>query len=252
MTDEILSFRVVLVSALAHDRNLLQQAAASSAAIPVEVVAVSAVAEAIAELRAGADLLYIDSLLDPAEIRQALAVARLGRKPPFTVLLDAHGDGSEGFETDALAEKPAQLDGARRLIERSIRVRLPSRALVVDDSPTMRSIVRKLLASTRFPLDVSEAHEGFAALKRVREEAIDLVFVDFNMPGFSGLETISELRRERRRVHVVLMTSMADDSLPDRAREQGVAFLKKPFYPADIEAVLCRFYGLRALNPKRA
>ncbi len=28
--------------------------------------------------------------------------------------------------------------------------------------------------------------------------------------------------------------------------------LKKPFFPADIEAVLCDFYGLRALNPKRA
>jgi CheY-like chemotaxis protein len=72
------------------------------------------------------------------------------------------------------------------------------------------------------------------------------------MPGFNGLETISEFKRERRRVHIVLMTSMEDESLPDRAREQGVAFLKKPFYPADIEAVLCRYYGLRALNRKRA
>jgi CheY-like chemotaxis protein len=251
MTDELLSLRVVVVSASADIRKLLQQAA-SSAAIPVEVVAASGGAAALEELRAGADLLYIDSLLDPAEIRQVVAVARLARNPPFTVLLDAETNGSEAFETDALAEKPAQLDEAKRLIERSIHVRLPSRALVVDDSTTMRSIVRKLLASTRFPLDVSEADEGFAALKAVREEAIDLVFIDYNMPGFSGLETIAELKRERRRVQVVLMTSMADDSLADRAREQGVAFLKKPFYPADIEAVLCRFYGLRALKPKRA
>ena len=140
----------------------------------------------------------------------------------------------------------------RQLIERSIRVRLPSRVLVVDDSATMRSIVRKLLAGTRFPLDVSEADEGFAALKLVRETAIDLVFLDYNMPGLSGLETISEFKRERRRVFVVLMTSMPDESLRGRAGEQGAAFLKKPFYPADIEAVLCRFYGLRALNPKRA
>lgn len=48
------------------------------------------------------------------------------------------------------------------------------------------------------------------------------------------------------------MTSASDESLPDRAREYGAGFLKKPFYPADIEAMLCRFYGLRALNPKRA
>ena len=39
--------------------------------------------------------------------------------------------------------------------------------------------------------------------------------------------------------------------LADRARSLGAAFLKKPFFPKDIEAVLSSFYGLRALNPKR-
>ena len=115
----------------------------------------------------------------------------------------------------------------------------------------MRSIVRKILAGVRFPLEVCEASEGFAALKMVRDHAIDLVFMDYNMPGFSGLETIAEFQRERRRVHVVLMTSLDDPSLEVRASEAGAGFLKKPFYPADIEAALCRFYGLRALNSKR-
>src|SRR5581483_5502853 len=94
--------------------------------------------------------------------------------------------------------------------------------------------------------------EGFAALKRVGEADIDLVFLDYNMPGFSGIETLAEIKRVKRRVDVVIMTSVEDESLPGRAREYGAAFLKKPFYPADIDAVLCRFYGLRALNPRRA
>jgi CheY-like chemotaxis protein len=114
----------------------------------------------------------------------------------------------------------------------------------------MRSIVRKLLSATRFPLEVSEADEGFAALKRVGQA--DLVFLDYNMPGLSGIETLAEFKREKRRVDVVIMTSASDEALPDRAREYGAAFLKKPFYPADIEAVLCRYYGLRALSPRRA
>ena len=132
-----------------------------------------------------------------------------------------------------------------------MRVRLPSRVLIVDDSATMRSIVRKTLASTRFPLEVSEADEGFAAIKLLRDDEFHIVFLDYNMPDFSGLETLAEFKREQRRVSVVMMTSTPNAELADRARSLGAAFLKKPFFPADIEAVLSNFYGLRALNPKR-
>jgi CheY-like chemotaxis protein len=251
MTDELLSLRVVVVSSAKEDHDLFRQALATLP-VPIEVVTADGHAAAGDHLRQGADLLYIDAGLGAADIAQSIAAARAARNRPFSILLTVNDTGAPSFETDGLASKPMRLEDVKRFIERSIRVRLPSRVLVVDDSATMRTIVRKLLAGTRFPLEFAEADEGFAALKMVRETAIDLVFLDYNMPGFSGLETMAEFKREKQRVHVVLMTSMEDDSLPDRAREQGAAFLKKPFYPADIDAVLCRFYGLRALNPKRA
>jgi DNA-binding NtrC family response regulator len=92
-----------------------------------------------------------------------------------------------------------------------MRVRLPSNVLIIDDSPTMRSIVRKTLAGRRFPLQISEAGEGFDALKQLREGDFHIVFLDHNMPGFSGLETLVEFKREKRRVAVVLMTSAQHD-----------------------------------------
>jgi CheY-like chemotaxis protein len=251
MTDELLSLRLVLATKLDEDRGLFRQAAASLR-VPIELECADGAAAAIAGVAAGGDLVYLDSSFPPAEMVQIVAAARTAPARPFTVLLAAPNGDAQPFVTDALAAKPDGLEQARRLIERSIRVRLPSRALVVDDSPTMRSIVRKLLTATRFPLEVSEADEGFAALKRVGQAGIDLVFLDYNMPGFSGIETLAELKREKRRLDVVIMTSASDESLPDRAREYGAAFLKKPFYPADIEAVLCRFYGLQALSPRRA
>ncbi len=137
-------------------------------------------------------------------------------------------------------------------MEGSIRVRLPSRVLVVDDSATMRGIVRKILAATRFPLEVSEVEHGSEAIELARKTDFDIVFVDYNLPGFSGLETMAEFRREKRNPTFVLITSTQDEVVAMRARAQGAAFLKKPFFPADIEAVLCSFYGLRALNPQRA
>ena len=250
MSDDLLSLRLVVVSRSAEDHALFRQAAAS-AATPIEIVTADGAAAAHGKL-AGADLLYLDHGLPADEIKATVAAAHAARNPPFTVQLIGQGSGIEPFETDAIAEKPGRIEEARAFINRSMRVRLPSWVLVVDDSSTMRSIVRKILAGVRFPLEICEAGEGFAALKMVRDHAIDLVFMDYNMPGFSGLETIAEFQREKRRVHVVLMTSLADPSLEVRASEAGAGFLKKPFYPADIEAALCRFYGLRALNPKRA
>jgi hypothetical protein len=52
-------------------------------------------------------------------------------------------------------------------------------------------------------------------------------------------------------LRAILLSSAQDATLAERARLQGAAFPKKPFFPADIEAVLTRHCGLTALNPKR-
>jgi CheY-like chemotaxis protein len=99
---------------------------------------------------------------------------------------------------------------------------------------------------------VAEAEQGMEAVELARKIDFDIVFLDYNLPGLNGLETMAEFRREKRNPTFVLITSTQDIAVALRARAQGAAFLKKPFFPADIEAVLCRFYGLRALNPQRA
>ena len=85
----------------------------------------------------------------------------------------------------------------------------------------------------------------------MRNGEFDIVFLDYNMPGFSGLETLAEFKREKRRVSVVMITSVDDEALAARVRALGATFLKKPFFAADIENALCSHYGLRALNPSR-
>jgi CheY-like chemotaxis protein len=202
-------------------------------------------------LTADVDLVLLDAALASEEIARVVSAARAAARPPFTVLL-AEGAGARPFPTDGLAAKPSHLEEAKHLMESVPRVRLPSRVLIVDDSATMRAIVRKILAATRFPLEIIEAAQGIEAIELARQVEFNVVFLDYNMLGFSGLETMAEFRREKRRPTFVLMTSAADDVVAGRARTQGAAFLKKPFFPADIEAVLCGFYGLRALNPERA
>jgi CheY-like chemotaxis protein len=249
VTDELLSLCAVVASASPDCRRLLRQAAVE-VPTPVEVVEAENAAAAC-RATGNADYVYLDASLPNADCTQVVAAARAAAKPPFTVLLAATGTTNAPLTTDAVAVKPVSLDEARHLFERSIHVRLPSRVLVVDDSSTMRSIVRKILSATRFPFEVSEADEGRAAIKRVSEAEFDIVFLDYHMPGFSGLETLSAFKREGRRITVIVMTSAPDQALSQRVSEEGAAFLKKPFYPADIEAVLAQHYGLTALNPKR-
>ncbi|MGO9702246.1 MAG: response regulator transcription factor [Xanthobacteraceae bacterium] len=250
MTDELFAVRVLFVSAAPGDQELFRRAA-SAARIPVEVTEADGVASAGSSLAAGIDVVFIDDALGDDAIAKLTTAARVAAEPPFTVLLSAR-DTLMPFQTDALANKPSGLQEAKSLVDKSIRVRLTSRVIVVDDSSTMRSIVRKILAATRFPLEVREAGQGSEALELARQIDFDLVFLDYNMPGFTGLETMGEIRREKQNPAFVLITSVQDEAVATRARALGAAFLKKPFYLADVEAIMCGYYGLRALNPQRA
>lgn len=137
------------------------------------------------------------------------------------------------------------------MVERCVRARLPNRVLVVDDSATVRSIVRKIMRASRFSLETEETDEGAAALELVRSGRFDIVFVDCNMPGFDGFTMLTEIKRNHPRVDTVMMTGTRDESIFERARAAGAkGFLVKPFFPQDIDAVLCRLFGLSA--PKAA
>ena len=250
MSDDLLSSQAVVVSPSNAQRDLLRQAAAA-ATLPIEIIEADGAAAACRSLSGAVDPVLLDAALGSGEIGRVVAAARSAAKPPFTVLL-AVAASAAPFPTDALAAKPSRPEEADRLMESVPRVRLPSRVLIVDDSATMRAIVRKILAATRFPLEILEAGQGSEAIELARQIEFNIVFLDYNMPGFSGLETMAEFRRENRRPIFVLMTSTASDAVAARARTQGAAFLKKPFFPADIDAVLCGFYGLQALNPERA
>jgi CheY-like chemotaxis protein len=77
--------------------------------------------------------------------------------------------------------------------------------------------------------------------------------MDYNMPGLNGVETLEALRVSNRNVRVVIMTSATDASVAARALAAGAdGFLKKPFYPADVDAVIYNLFGLTQLTPAKS
>jgi len=105
------------------------------------------------------------------------------------------------------------------------------RALVIDDSRTVRAIVSKIL--TDVGMDVVQAGNGREGLERMREPAgIDLVLVDWNMPEMNGLEFIRAVRAERAYdpVRIMMVTTETEQEQVLRALAAGAnEYLMKPF-----------------------
>jgi DNA-binding NarL/FixJ family response regulator len=85
------------------------------------------------------------------------------------------------------------------------------KVLIVDDHPIVRSGLRRLLSAEQ-QLDIVEAANGQEAIAAFRERRPDLVILDLNLPGISGLEVLARFRIESPKVRV-LAVSMHDNPL---------------------------------------
>jgi two-component system KDP operon response regulator KdpE len=104
---------------------------------------------------------------------------------------------------------------------------MPSRILVVDDEPPLRRALRSTLFALGFIVD--DAPTGEAALDKLRSEKFDLLLLDINMPGLSGLETCRAIRTKSA-VSILMLTvrDRAEDKV--EALDAGAdGYITKPF-----------------------
>lgn len=105
------------------------------------------------------------------------------------------------------------------------------KALLVEQSKTMRSIQRSVLSQLEYD-QIEEAFDGADALRRLQEFSPDLVLVAWNMPNMNGLDFVKEFRRANRHTPVVMVTSESERSRVVEAIKAGVNdYVVKPFTP---------------------
>ncbi len=107
-----------------------------------------------------------------------------------------------------------------------------SKALVVDDSKTIRMIIRRVLIELGF--EVCEAANGVEALKVLEKEktAVSLVLADWNMPEMNGLELVKNLRQnpEFASMKILMVTTETEIGQMTQALEAGAnEYVMKPF-----------------------
>jgi DNA-binding NtrC family response regulator len=107
------------------------------------------------------------------------------------------------------------------------------RALIIDDDEGMRTNMSLVLESGGF--DVASAPDGAAGLARLERTTYDVVLLDIQMPGMSGLEVLARVRERFADVEVVMVTVLKEIPTVVEAMKLGAFdFLTKDFRPSEL------------------
>ena len=119
--------------------------------------------------------------------------------------------------------------------------------LIVDDSRAMRSVLRKVLGASGFPVgECREAGNGAEALEVLRTSWIDVVVSDIHMPVLDGYGLFRAMRETPalRDLPVVFVTTEASEERLAELMALGArGYLRKPFRPEEFRSVLGAVLG---------
>jgi two-component system chemotaxis response regulator CheY len=114
--------------------------------------------------------------------------------------------------------------------------------LIVDDSVTIRAMIKKALQLCLPELgEVTEAENGISALARLSEKKIDLILTDINMPRMDGARLIEKLKTQPKLVDIPIIVISTDGSRERivNLEHHGVrGYLHKPFRPEQLKELL--------------
>ena len=116
------------------------------------------------------------------------------------------------------------------------------KVLVVDDFATMRRIIKNVLKQIGFT-KILEADDGTSALEVLKENKVDLIISDWNMPQMTGLDLLKAVRGEKstKNIPFLMVTAEAQKDNVIQAVQAGVSnYLVKPFTADSIKTKLAQ------------
>lgn len=117
-------------------------------------------------------------------------------------------------------------------------------ALVTDDQPGIRRLVRRVLEGMGFAVDEAGSGEEAVALLERRGEAVTLLVTDMQMDGMTGRDLADRVRYHYPSTRVLFISGYTDDpGVQSGALAEGTAFLEKPFDPGQLKAAVGALVG---------
>ncbi len=124
------------------------------------------------------------------------------------------------------------------------------KVLIVDDHAVVRRGTRQLIEACADMVVVGEVERGDAVLEEVSRAYPDVVVLDLQLPGMSGIEVTRRLARESQAVKILILTAFAEEALLVEVLEAGAAgFLSKTVPGAElVEAVRAVYSGANVID----
>jgi two-component system, chemotaxis family, chemotaxis protein CheY len=122
---------------------------------------------------------------------------------------------------------------------------LNMKVLVVDDFATMRRIIKNVLKQIGFT-HILEADDGATAIEVLKENEVDLIISDWNMPRMNGLDLLKTVRNKEstKTIPFVMVTAEAQKDNVLQAVQSGVDnYIVKPFTADAIKEKLTRVFN---------
>jgi len=112
--------------------------------------------------------------------------------------------------------------------------------LVVDDEETIRSVFESIFERIyKESYQVSIVKSGKEAIKKLKEENFDVVFIDILMPEMDGIDTLKALKKIKPNIIAIMMTGLIDENIRETAMKLGaVDYIHKPFELSELQTVL--------------
>lgn len=118
--------------------------------------------------------------------------------------------------------------------------------LIADDHPIVRQGLRQILAAEPDVGAIGEAETGQKVLELVRKQHWDVVVLDITMPGRSGLDVLKELKNERPKLPVLVLSAHPEDQYAVRVLKAGAAgYMTKEKAPEELIKAIRKVLGGR-------
>jgi DNA-binding response OmpR family regulator len=137
-------------------------------------------------------------------------------------------------ENEAMPEEPDH-DGPERRDRTRRKARSGTRVLVIDDSPTIVALLKRMLQQNQ--LEVLEAFDAESGIEVARREVPDLIFLDIVLPGMDGFRALRMLRRDPITKHLPIIMISGNAQATEQFYVQRIGaddFMKKPFSRAEV------------------